>query len=227
MKRLVLACVALVGCATAGPGNEIVGGLTDAGAQDHGGSASAPDAPPGAPVDITLSQTASSDIVALNSFDCPQKANSFFRVFTPRSQGVTNAFTVAEVDFGIQSASDAIAATMKILPYTGTPGDTLDPTLIGTALVTQPVQIAATTTSTTMRVPIAATIPALTSFAVELDVPGPADLYIGTNTGTETQPGYLLAPDCGINVPTKMQTVSDDNKFNTTVVMVLSVNGTH
>lgn len=215
MKRLILCCGALVGCATAGPGNEIVGGQS-----------ADPDAP-AAPTDVTLSQTSSDDVVANNSFDCGEVANSFFRVFTPREQGVTGAFTVEEVDFGIQSASDAIAATMKILPYTGTPGDTLDPALMGAALISQPVQIAATTTTTTMRVPITATIPAATSFAVELDVPGPADLYIGTNTGTETHPGYLLAADCQVNVPTKLQTVADANKLDSTVVMVMSVNGTH
>jgi hypothetical protein len=222
VKRLVLACVALVGCATAGPGNEIIGGLTDAGTEGGRGTDGG-----GTPVDVTLSQTSSSDVVANNSFDCGEVKNSFFRVFTPREQGITNDFTVAEVDFGIQSASDAIAATMTILPYTGTPGDTLDMASLGTALVTQTVQIAATTTTTTMRVPIAATIPATTTFAVELDVPGPADLYIGTNTGTETHPGYILAPDCQINVPTKMQTVADTNKLGTTVVMVMSVNGAH
>jgi hypothetical protein len=225
MKRLVLACVALAGCATAGPGNEIIGGLADAGTEDHGGRGD-PDAP-GAPTDVTLSQTASNDVIAHNSFDCDTPTNSFFRVFTPRDQGVTNAFTLAEVDFGIQAATDNITATMQILPYTGTPGDTLDPTLIGAALISQPVQIAATTTTTTMRVPITATIPAGTSFAVEIDNPGPADLYIGTNAGTETRPGYVLAPGCDIKVPTRMQTVADANKLGTTMVIVMSVDGSH
>lgn len=223
MKRLVLGCVALVGCATAAPGNEIIGGITDAGAEGGGRH---PDAP-GAPVDVTLSQTASSDIVANNSLDCDTPPNSYFRVFKPADQGVTNAFTVAEVDFGIQSVSASFTATMKILPYTGTPGDTLDPTLMGTALVSQPVALTAPSTSTTMRVPIAATIPAGTSFAVEIDAPGPADLFIGTNTGTETQPGYLLATGCGYSVPTKLQKVATDSQITTNVVMVMSVSGTH
>src|SRR5882757_7443879 len=140
MDRLVLCCLAITGCATAGPGNEIVGGLTDAGTEGRPGRGG-PDAP-SAPADLILSQTASSDVIADNSFDCPGDANSFFRVFTPSDDGVTNTFVVAEVDFGIQAASDDIAATMKLVPYTGTPGDTLDPTLLGTALISQPVQIA-------------------------------------------------------------------------------------
>jgi hypothetical protein len=224
MKWLAL-CLVVAGCATAGPGNEIVGGLGDAGTEGHGGRD--PDAGGGAPVDVVLSQTSSNDVVADNSLDCPHEENQYYRVFTPSDTGVSNAFNVAEVTFGIQAAIADLTATMTILPYTGTPGDTLDPTALGVALATQTVPITQTATTTTMTVPITATIPAGTSFAVELDAPGPNDLYIGTNAGTETRPGYLRADECGITEPTKMQKLADDNKLNSTVVMVMTVNGSH
>jgi hypothetical protein len=221
MKWLVL-CLAIAGCAKAVPGNEIVGGLDDAGTE---GGGQRPDG--GAPIDITLSQTSSNDVTPNNTIDCGGEANSYFRVFTPSEAGVSNAFQVVEVAFGIEAAKADIAATLQIRPYTGTPGDTLDPAALGTALASQAVTIAQTATATSMRVPITATIPAGTSFAVELDIPGPDDFFIGTNTGTETRAGYLQATECMINVPTRMQKVADDANIATTVVMVMSVNGSH
>ncbi|HET9627006.1 MAG TPA: hypothetical protein VFP84_36855 [Kofleriaceae bacterium] len=227
MKWLVL-CLAIAGCAKAGPGNEIVGGLTDAGTEGGGRD---PDGgagrePGGAPVDVTLSQTDRTDITPTNAINCDEGESDYFRVFTPSDAGVTNAFAVAEVDFGIESAKSAITATLQILPYTGTPGDTLDPTALGAPLATQTVQIAQTTASTTQRVPITATIPAGTSFAVELASPSP-DLFIGTNDGTETRAGYLRATGCGITRPTKLQKIATDNNITSTIVMVMSVNGSH
>ena len=69
-------------------------------------------------------------------------------------------------------------------------------------------------------------MPAGSTFVVVLDVAGAGDFYFGTNATTETQPGYIAALDCDIDVPTSMQQVATDNGITATTAMVMSVTGT-
>src|SRR5687768_11243022 len=97
MRRYLLLGAAW-GCASAGspdPSQNPDGSMTDSVLAD-----AAIDAP--VPVMITLSQLTSTTNVAGNSVVCNSGENSWYRVFALSDHGVTNAFNVQSVTFGVQ-----------------------------------------------------------------------------------------------------------------------------
>ena len=220
--RWLLICLLLASCATAGKGNSIIGGLTDAGPGD-GGDIPGPDASSiDAPANqVTLTQTTSDTITIGNSFVCFSGAtgftrqNSYYRVFAPGDHGVTTTLHVFQVVFGIELATAGSGgkqpAQVKLGTYAVTPqGTTLDPTQVR-PLSSVDIQVR-DGTGTQMVVPITGDVPPNTNLIVELMVPdGLADgnvFVIGSNALGERKPGYTSEPDCGLADPTTMQSVA-------------------
>jgi hypothetical protein len=218
MKQL-LVCLAIAGCASAGKGNSIIGGLTDGGiSRGDGGDFPAPDAAliDAPPQQITLSQTLGTTITRDNSIVCfddvtgATLANSYFRVFALDDHDITTTLHVTEVEFAIELADAGPGATLspariKIGSYGVAPSaTTLDPAQIqDIAGVDIMIPDGA---GTRMTVPITADIPSGTRLIVELALPdgeaADSAFIIGSNAQGETAPGYLGAPSCNLNRPT-------------------------
>lgn len=207
-----------------GGGDDSGGGGSDSGMQMSDGSVTMPDAPVG-PMTRTLTQTNSPTVKALNTVACPgttsgtTAANNYYRVFDLAAMGITTAFTVSKVSFQIEHCQ-ALAATgctnvaVRVGTYSATPGATLltaNMTILASnATVTVPrvVENVAqmTTPGGTVDAAITATIPAGSKLLVEVDAPGNSSyaFYMGSNDGGESGFGYVMAPDCSINVPSNI-----------------------
>ncbi len=241
--RWFLLSLAIAGCASAGKGNSIIGGLTDAGVRGDGNDNNFP-LPDASPIDappqqVTLTQTTSNAIARNNSFAClvDQSSiitdqNSYYRVFAPADAGLTTTLHVTQVTFGIESASAGTGtmqpASVKLGTYTGTlAGTTLDLSKI------QPITSANIQISdgegTTMTVPITADLAPTANLIVELAIPnGQAagnSFFIGTNTAGERKPGYTRAVACGFSNPTTMQSIAAQIPTGETDI-VMTVTGT-
>jgi hypothetical protein len=225
----------LAGCASAGtqgqPADSSLGGGGggDSGNQmiDAGTTVDAPmmmiDAPPG-PVTVTLSQTTNNTVVAANSVACGgcnntsnpcnstyTAENAYYRVFALADHGITTAFNVTQVTFGVQE-STAVTVQVKLGTYAGTPGTTLNTGATDfagaiTQLATATVNVPATTTGISVPAPLTATVPAGSNLIVEILSPthqGQANVYfyLGATNAGETKPGYLRAPSCSLATAT-------------------------
>jgi hypothetical protein len=245
--RWFLVSLALAGCASAGKGNSIIGGIEDAGIDDAGVridgndvpeiDASLIDAPPS---QVTLSQTTSTAITSNNSLACvpdtPEeldtRPNSYYRVFAMADDDIRTALHVTEVTFGIQDAISATAddvqpATVRIGVYEGAIGSpVLDLSRVrGVAEVDI---LIADSTGTRMTVPISGDVPAASNLIVELEIPANATVrhrfFIGSNDGGERRPGYFRAPTCDFREPTTLSSISPPpNNMD----ILISVTGTH
>jgi hypothetical protein len=247
MRWLPLLAVVVAGCASAkfdGQGNN---GDVDAAAVDSpivppidGATVdappvtvdAAPDAPP-QPVTETLQQTTNTSITAANSVACGNSTagttaeNSWYRVFIPAEQGITNTFTVNQITFGVQESAGSPTVQVKVGTYTGTVGaDTIDLakiTPINSATATVP----PTTTGVMVPVAITAAIPPSSQIIVEILAPDLSattgtHVYIGATTAAETHPSYIRAPACSIATP---QTVGKTGFPNAHAI--ITVTGTH
>src|SRR5262245_43766083 len=110
--RWLFVALAVAGCAKAGPGNSIIGGLEDAGpgvdaAVDPEPDASPIDAPP---EQVTLAQTVTGAMLDRNSISCQSdlpgstRPNSYYRVFALSEHAIATALHVTEVAFAIEAA---------------------------------------------------------------------------------------------------------------------------
>ena len=247
--RLLLVSLAIAGCASAGPGNSIIGGIDDAGVRSTDGSigrdidaservdaepaidASLVDAPP---VRVTLNQTTSTVIVDNNSLACratsTTPANNYYRVFAPTDSRGGATLHVTDVSFAIQKAISATAdrlqpATVRLGTYTGALGAaTLDLTKVQ-PLASMAIQIG-DGSLTRMNVPITADVPGSANLIVELELPANSSLkhqfFIGSNDGDESEPGYLRAASCAFAAPTSFTTVGAGRQIS----VLISVSGT-
>lgn len=236
--RWLLVALAIAGCAEAGKGNSIIGGLTDAG---DGNDFPAPDASliDAPPQQVTLTQTASNAIARDNSFACIVQnsggigyQNSYYRVFKPADDGITTTLHITQVTFGIESASAGTGTIqpgqVKLGTYAGTPsGTTLDLSQVG-PVGSADIQIP-DGAGTTMTIPIIADLAPTTSLIVELAIPDGrakgSSFFIGTNGQSERKPGYTRAVDCGLPDPTTMQSIAAQIPTGETDI-VLTVTGT-
>ncbi|HSS01342.1 MAG TPA: hypothetical protein VLM79_29990 [Kofleriaceae bacterium] len=227
--RWLLVALAVAGCAKAGPGNSIVGGITDAGTEvgDGGvrpdaGDFPEPDAslPPG---QLVLVQTTSTAVAVDNSFYCREpktgfaRENNYYRVFVPADHGVTSDLHVIDVTFGIEFAAAGPAGgkqqpgTVVVGTYSGPiGGTTLDLTQMRT-ISSVDIQIP-DGEGVRQTVPITGDISAATNLIVQLTIPDGFDdgnvFIIGSNGDGERRPGYTKAMSCNFNVPTSMFSIS-------------------
>jgi hypothetical protein len=189
-----------------------------------------------APVDIvltdapsltTLSQNASTTIEAGISAGClgsqsGTAANNYYRVFDLATFGISTDFHVYQVQFQIEHCHEFATSagkdvTVRIGTYSDTPGETLAlnaMTILRSAQAHVPEVIAQTqppsTPGGTVTVPFDITVPAGSKLMVEVDAPdgnGEYAFFMGANTAGETGIGYVLAPTCGVSVPTNINTV--------------------
>ena len=222
--RWFLVGLAIAGCASAGKGNSIIGGVSDAGAGREPADAGDPSGPAAdAPArQITMAQADSATITAGNSVACQNLAtnvnvqNSYFRVFALADFGVTDVLHVTEVAFGVDTAVAGPSATaqpaqVQLGLYEATPGTTtLDPSVIVALGDAVDVQIP-DGDATTITVPITADVKASQNLIVELALPdgtaAGSTFLIGSNALGERAPGYLSAPGCGLANPTTVQSI--------------------
>ena len=157
---------------------------------------------------ITLSQTTSNSIVAGNSISCSETAtgytaeNSYYRRFVMADYGITTAFTVSQVGFGVELANSAtgtqpISIRLYSIP-TGSPMELAGLTLINQVNLSLSNQSLANVLAS---VSAALASPTTSDLVAEVFVPdGRASghsFLMGSNPDAETRPSYIRAPDCG------------------------------
>lgn len=154
---------------------------------------------------ITLTQSSSQAITALNSVSCNagglHSDNSYFRSFP-----LTADINVCEVQFAIETATGAGGTQpVTVNLYTGTgafpgtfPGSY---TQIGTANVSVPDQAATIFPATVNGLATAGSNLVVEVFTPDGQTAGNS-FFFGTNAAGETAPSYLQAADCGVTTPT-------------------------
>ncbi|HEU4733213.1 MAG TPA: hypothetical protein VFT22_35215 [Kofleriaceae bacterium] len=219
--RWSLVSLAIAGCASAGKGNSIIGGITDAGGDFPALDASSIDAPP---EQITLDQNVSSTVTRANTFVCLSSTdrsftaqNSFYRLFALDDFNITTVLHVTQVDFAIEAADAGPSAVeqpaqLTLASYGAVPaGTALDPSQIRT-ITSLDIKIP-NGAGIRMSVPITADVAPGTRLLVELSVPdGTATssaFVIGSNSQGERGPGYLSTTDraCDLPDPTTMESI--------------------
>jgi hypothetical protein len=165
----------------------------------------------GAPGEVTLRQTTDDTIDRNLVFGCTNSdgttaAQSWFRVFSPSTAGVTGDFHVDKISLGICLAVGSASVDITVGSYPGALGsDTLDPTTV-TAKTMVSAMIPATQLTELEGIPITATVPAGNNVFVEIDAPdlvGTGDqIDIGSTDSSQSRPAYIEAPKCGTTSPT-------------------------
>ena len=159
--------------------------------------------------DTQFTESLSQAIVNGNSVSCNNGAghadNSYYRAFDLPTFGITSAFSVCEVQIGIEAAESGGGVgqpiTLNLYVNSGAPfpGGALIP--IGTANFT-----IADQNQTIVSLPVTGRVPAGSELVVEIFTPnGEAQgnfFFIGSNPDGQTAPSYLRAPDCGVLTPT-------------------------
>ena len=179
----------------------------------NGAAGSGPRATPivslsNAPNAVTITHSASQDVVALNSAACSgggtTRENGYLRTFVLEDFDITSDFEVTNVSFGIESLSQAQDVTVKL--YT-LDGELLyaNLTLIGSAVASLSPQ-----SLTIVDVPVSGTAPAGSTLVVEIDVPDMPSgrFFVGSNPDGQTAPSYLRSATCGLPEPTPTDEVS-------------------
>ena len=184
---------------------------------DNGEAGVTIDGPPAdaAPVAVTLSQTTGTTVAATSSIACGNNAdgttaeNSWYRVWKLSDDSISGPFQVTTVSFGVQEATGLPNVQVKVGTYSG--AVTPPPAQLDTALIT-PLMAATfavpntvSTATTTVMVPISATVPAGGTLIVEVFSPDQLGtgkyFYLGGNSTGETKPAYLRAPGCSTPQP--------------------------
>lgn len=242
MTLLRWLALALPACASGASPD--VGG--DASASADAGQATIDGAPVDAPALRTLSQTTSQQLEPATSIACPATtagtaANNYYRVFDLVAYGIDRDFHVTQVSFQVEHSdqiggSGGSTVVVRVGTYAGTPADTLVPAdmvilastpAIGVPEILEDLGPPATTPGGTVIAPISATIPTGSKLLVEVDSPDGNNshyLYLGANNDGEAGAGYILAPRCGVSVPTSISTVSDPD---VPVHLLLTVSGAY
>ncbi len=251
MRAVWFGIVALAGCASAGKDDTgFTGGHVDAPIgnpqkdapeqQQIDGAVTQHDAPmmqmidaPAGPTTITLTQTSDSTVTEGDSLACPDSAGNatqldgWYRVFSLTQSGVTGAFKVEHVDFGVQEAAGSQTVQVFVGTYTGTlGGPTLDTSKL-TSLGSQTVTVPGTTTGESLTANFTTvTVPAGSNMYLEVLAPDHSNtstyFYLGASGGSQTTPAYIMAPGCGVTSPELTTTASAAAGS-----MILSVTGTY
>jgi len=177
---------------------------------------------------LNLTQTASNTITPSNSVSCNNgaghTANSYWRVYDLAALGLTGPYTVNRVIFGIESAnapSGSQPATIRLHTLTGA-FTIVNLTQVASQGITIPNQSG---TLFTVNLAVPPTVPANAKLVVEVFTPDgrPTStlFYLGSNTGAQTAPNYISAPDCGVVNPIDVSSVGYPNMHS-----VLNVEGT-
>jgi hypothetical protein len=213
-----------------------------------------PDAPPNMQ-QVTLDQNSSDSLVAGNSAICPDADNDngsgeshYYRIFDLAAAGITSDFTISGVTFQVEDAygvsGDVGDGDQAVDINVGTYSGALGGSTFKTANLSQISSVTdvdvpevdedrdttpATTPGATVTAPLAATIPGGSKLYVEIaSSDGTQDhwLYLGTNKSSETEPGYLYAPNC-VNDPTSMSSLTQTLSPARNAALLITVTGTY
>jgi subtilisin family serine protease len=172
-----------------------------------------PEAQPAQEGDVTITHSASQDIVALNSVGCSPDGgfstteNGYLRHFVLDDFDITSDFAVSEISFAIEELGIAQTVTVNLFTMDDPDGpfEYGNFTEIGTADVSLAPQA-----MTMVTVPVTGTAPAGSTLVVEVDVPdmsGAGAFFIGSNPNGQTAPSYLRSASCGLPEPTDTATI--------------------
>lgn len=173
---------------------------------------------------MSMSQTPDTDIAAANSVACDGGENRLLRRFYfDEHPGVSMPAHIESVDVAVQESGDTSSLTVNLytLPA-GTPVDTIPVealALIGSGTV--PVSTA--DDGSIVNVPVEATVGNTLASDLVVEVVGGV-WYIGATDTSQTHPGFIVAPECGVTSPTPIQAVGPDFA-DTFIVMVVNTDG--
>jgi uncharacterized repeat protein (TIGR01451 family) len=147
-----------------------------------------------------ITQSATQNIVSLNSVACPSDNDSYFRAFNMGT--FPDGFNACSVQFGVETATGPGGVqpiVVNVYASTGAafPGGTL--ALVGTANVSLPDQVA-----TVVNTPLTAAIPPGAEMVVEVfaaDTANSSTFFIGSNPDGQTGASYLQSAGCGAPTP--------------------------
>jgi hypothetical protein len=172
-------------------------------------------APAAARAATTLSQSTSPTITPDNTVFCgnndgsAHRQNSYYRRFHLPDHGITGAFAVTSVTFGIEFANDGSDAGQPVsVRIHSIPAGALLTVANLTLLNSVDITVLDSEGGTLRTVAISGTIsnPNTTDLVLEVFLPdgvaGVNKLLIGSNTLPESKPSYIRAPDCSFNEPT-------------------------
>ncbi len=171
------------------------------------------------PLTITPANSVSCNVGAPDFFHTD---NSYLRVFDLNSFGITDPFSVTEVEIGIE---DAVGAGGD------QPVDVNLYTLSGPLMFANLTPIGSASASVAdqslglLTIPVSGVAPAGSILVVEVFTPdGQADgnqFFIGSNGNGQTDPSYIASAPCGINEPVDLAAIGFPNMH-----IVMSVTGT-
>ncbi|SDI65326.1 Por secretion system C-terminal sorting domain-containing protein [Chryseobacterium taeanense] len=131
--------------------------------------------------------------------------NSYLRVFKLSDYGISYAYKITNIAFGVQTANNAFPVDVTVYNWTGGTFPTGTPT----ELATVPVNLTAASAGTVVNTgaTLNANVPAGGTFVVEIFHDGtnttpPQQFYMGTNAGAQTGPSYIVSETCSILTPT-------------------------
>lgn len=184
------------------------------------------DTPDGPPL-MTLSQTTSPMVEAAASSACfaspsGTAANNYYRVFDLAALGIAADFHVSYISFEVEHCQNFVNSTganvtARVGTYAGTPGETLaaaNMVLLASnnnVAIPEVIEANGMTPGATVIAPVDAVVPAGQKLMIEIDAPDGASTYtffMGANNDGESAPAYVLAPYCGVAVPTNVSTVA-------------------
>lgn len=179
----------------------------------------------------TITHSQSQTITPENSVACVNGQgyhadNAYLREFSLTAFGISGAFNVTNVEFGVEMADGGSGSTqpIRVRLYRKTnPSGALtyaNLTTIATVNVNIPDQ-----SLTLYAVPIAGTAPAGSVLVVEVFTPSGQSagraFFIGSNSAGQTGPSYLAAASCGAPQPTNLASIGFPNMH-----IVMNVTGT-
>lgn len=206
-----------------------------------------------APVDIvlgdgpelrTLSQTTSSQLEAGTARACLASPsgtapNNYYRIFDLAAFNITTDFHVRQVAFQVEHCHEfdsgaGVNVTVRVGTYSGAVGEQLALSgmiILDSVTVHVPEIIESgdppVTPGGTVTANFDTVVAAGQQLLVEVDAPDGASthqFFMGSNNDGETGLGYVLAPSCGITVPTN---VSSMMVANMPIHFLLTVSGTY
>jgi len=198
----------------------------------------AEDPPPDAedppdPVAVTLTQSTSEAITALNGVACADglgytAENSYYRVFTLTSHGVTGQFTATQMRFGIEEidagSGTTLTVTFRLHRLTGA-FNTANLVQLHSQSVVLNESLDGQIATVTLTAPVI--VPAGSQLVAEVLIPDGTGagntFYPGTNAAGESAPSYIRAPTdgCDFDQPVTYASIGFPG-----VHLVMTVSGT-